>query len=906
MGQPRTRSKLTLDQTELKKLESLFDNKQYEKLDKRLRIHLKNHPGAFFLYNILGLSLSAQNKFQKAIENYQKVIEFQPDHANAYYNAAMAHLNLGNFYEAVTNFKNALQYDPEIKGVYKHLGIACNNIERYADAIDYYMKALTQTPDDHEIFRNLGIANDNLSNYSEAQDYYEKALRLAPDDIESYNKYGLSYLKEGDHEGSIKVFLRGLERFPDNFSLLVNAGSAYNNINNFDKAIEYLQKAARLDATNPKVFSSLALAMLNREDYEEAISYFDHAIELSPDDPMLPYYKGSAYTSMGRDEAALPYYLKAVDLDPQFTQALFFAGITYMQTGHPDKSIAFYEKAIEFKPDFVNAYINLGTAHRLMGDNYMASQIYQKAIELDEHSTLALRYFSETVRTQHKIKLSPLLRKHVMLCLTSPEVSSTSINPVANMILLKDLGEFIENKNIDLDTLISLGELTKNLLPAYMKFTICSEYKLESFMTGIRHRLLKEFLTDPSLFQKHESLVTLIEAIAYQSFANEFIWYTSDEEIEMISTLLNTVRENIKTGQLQNPLSIFMLASYIPLSSEPELLNWGLEAYDNAPLVLKDLLKKQIVEPAREKELGKSIEALTEINDEISTAVRQQYEENPYPRWDSLTAYISNPYLSRIKGEIDPCNLELAPTSDTPEILIAGCGTGKHPISCALQDTSSNILAIDLSRASLSYAQRKADELYVPNIKFGQADILKLAELNKQFDIIECCGVLHHMQNPEAGLSVLYSILKPGGYIKIALYSELAREAVVKIKENTAGKAIDTSRAGIQKFRQKMIQSSPDVHNRLCIYNDYFTTSTYRDLILHVQEHRFTIPGLIELLDKYKLEFLGFTFSDPRIKLSYKQMFPDDTNCLKLINWDEFEKLNPQTFAGMYTFWCRK
>ena len=63
-----------------------------------------------------------------------------------------------------------------------------------------------------------------------------------------------------------------------------------------------------------------------------------------------------------------------------------------------------------------------------------------------------------------------------------------------------------------------------------------------------------------------------------------------------------------------------------------------------------------------------------------------------------------------------------------------------------------------------------------------QADILNLGQLNKQFDIVESVGVLHHMGNPMEGWKVLTDCLKPGGLMKIGLYSELARKNNVKIR----------------------------------------------------------------------------------------------------------------------------
>ena len=71
--------------------------------------------------------------------------------------------------------------------------------------------------------------------------------------------------------------------------------------------------------------------------------------------------------------------------------------------------------------------------------------------------------------------------------------------------------------------------------------------------------------------------------------------------------------------------------------------------------------------------------------------------------------------------------------------------------------------AVDLSLASLAYAQRKSNELSFTNIDYLQADILHLHQMGKEFDIIESAGVLHHMDEPMAGWRVLVDLLKPGG-----------------------------------------------------------------------------------------------------------------------------------------------
>ena len=60
------------------------------------------------------------------------------------------------------------------------------------------------------------------------------------------------------------------------------------------------------------------------------------------------------------------------------------------------------------------------------------------------------------------------------------------------------------------------------------------------------------------------------------------------------------------------------------------------------------------------------------------------------------------------------------------QILIAGCGTGKHTLSTATKFTSAQVLGIDFSILSFTYASRKSNDLGVTNVNYAQADILKM------------------------------------------------------------------------------------------------------------------------------------------------------------------------------------
>ena len=261
-----------------------------------------------------------------------------------------------------------------------------------------------------------------------------------------------------------------------------------------------------------------------------------------------------------------------------------------------------------------------------------------------------------------------------------------------------------------------------------------------------------------------------------------------------------------------------------------------------------------------------------------------------------------------ISDVVDEIKLKLHDNKITeiakPEILIAGCGTGQHSIRTAKRFKFSKVLAVDLSLSSLAYAKRKSEELKIGNIEYSQADILELGQIDKKFDIVESAGVLHHMNNPMAGWKVLTDCLKPGGLMKIGLYSEIARRDIVKIREEISQAGIGSSKIEIKSFRDMIARSDKDHHQQVLAFHDFYSVSELKDLLFHVQEHRFTIPLIQDHLDKLGLKFCGF--ESQNIVSHFQKTRKNKGDAYDLDKWQAYEEANPRTFAGMYQFWCQK
>lgn len=217
------------------------------------------------------------------------------------------------------------------------------------------------------------------------------------------------------------------------------------------------------------------------------------------------------------------------------------------------------------------------------------------------------------------------------------------------------------------------------------------------------------------------------------------------------------------------------------------------------------------------------------------------------------------------------------------------------------------ITAVDLSKASVAYATRKTRELGLEkSVRYFVGDLLELGQFGKKFDQIYCTGVLHHMADPMAGWRVLTDVLRPGGVMRIALYSEIARESIVVARDYIAEHHIEPTPDNIRDFRQ-YVSALPDDAPMKDVMNfgDFYGMSVCRDLLFHFQEHRFTFPQIKACLEELGLVFEGVISDDGKAE-RFKEFFGDQADPLSFEQWDEFERAQPKTFRSMYIFTCRK
>ena len=414
-------------------------------------------------------------------------------------------------------------------------------------------------------------------------------------------------------------------------------------------------------------------------------------------------------------------------------------------------------------------------------------------------------------------------------------------------------------------------------------------------------RLRKAFLLHDNLETSNNNYLALQCSLALHCFTNEYIYGEDKEETQKLKQLEKFISDAVSEGRAIPWRHIACIASYTPLNQ----FNWSRNL--TVPIHMTNLFLRQVHHIDYETSLRSSIPNIDLITEDTSVAVKDQYEDHPYPRWVNIGILQKSMTISEITNlagirilsdGLDPSN--------QPEILIAGCGTGQHSIEAAVRYANSNITAIDLSLSSLSFALRQTRELNIENINYLHGDILDLNSWEKRFDVIETTGVLHHMSDPMLGWRILKRCLKPKGLMRVGLYSTLARADLSEVKEKMGELERPITNQKIYDYRNKILDNAGVEFEKLARYPDFFSTSELRDLLFHIREHTFTLIEIKNMLNELDFIFCGFETVDEKTKEAVSAGGGGSENLFSLDAWHNFEQLNPHYFSGMYTFWVQR
>ena len=801
----------------------------------------------------------------------------------------------GQLEQAAALYRKVLTVDPGCADALHLLGMVALQQDQAQTAAELIAAAIARNGHEAAYHFHLALAHQTLNDMQGAVAGYRRALALKPDDPDIYNNMGNALAAQGKPDEAVTAFGRTLALAPGSVVAHNNLGNVQRSLGLWDEAEASFRKAIALQPDFAGAWVNLGNLHRDKGDLPAAEGGYRRALALAPRETAAHCGLGLTLWQLGRHHEALASYHAALAVDPDHPETLVNLGIARGEDGALAEAEALYARASAVRPQDPDILNHLASVRLAQGNGAGALEAIRHSLAARE-TPRARKLFVEAAR-RFDCGNDEIARLMVR-ALTEPWDRPGALSSAAARLIRSHpvIGPLVMRADAAWPTRPSLGQLLGGsafapladdaLLIALLTSAPNTDIPLERFLTMLRSAMMREL--GPEAGAQAQAFAA---ALAQQCFINDYVFATDKDE-------LAAARIMAEKTDTATPMQLLLLAAYVPLYS---LANAERLLERSWPAPVEAVLTQQLREPLQEQRLRAEIPRLTGIQDPVSQLVQNQYEENPYPRWVRPAPATPDTIGNFLGSKFPFAGFERPAERELQDILIAGCGTGQRSIAIAQKFGARPMLAVDLSLASLGYARRKSEELGL-TIAYAQADILELQSVGRQFDLIESLGVLHHLADPFAGWNALLSLLRPGGFMLLGLYSETARRPILAAQARIPGRAAED----IRGFRQQLIQSS-DPHSYASILKseDFFSLSACRDLLFHVQEQPMRLDQIARFIQNHNLSLLGFELDDA-VLAAYRKRFAQDRAATDLACWEAFEADHPGLFGGMYIFWVQK
>ncbi|HXR88499.1 MAG TPA: tetratricopeptide repeat protein, partial [Stellaceae bacterium] len=450
----------------------------------------------------------------------------------------------------------------------------------------------------------------------------------------------------------------------------------------------YRQILAR-DPRHADSLHLLGVLAYQRGQHRDAIDLIGQAIAINGAVPFFHNNRGLAHVALGRIEEAAVHYERALALKADYVEALSNLGNLRLMQGRRDEAIGLHKRALAHNPDYAEGQMNLGNALREQGKPGEAVSRYERAIALRPDYPEALSNLGNAL---HDLgKFSEARASYERALALRPDFAEASGN-LGNV--LHEIG--------DLDAAVTQFERALALRPDHAEAE-----------NGLGSVLDKKGEYD-------KAIACFKRALALQP-----------DDVEILNNLGAALQNS---GRFDDAIARYEQALTLRPDYTEARKNLGGALHARAGERSGALLRERLKQAAHR-------------------GVRGQYESLPFPARDPegerYVRYVTPPDILAKVNQY--CFGGTRDFQRGLHVLVAGCGTGDSVIWLGeqLRDTPSEIVALDLSSASIEIAAARAAMRTLTNIRFVNASLLEAPQLGLgSFDYISCLGVLHHLPDP--------------------------------------------------------------------------------------------------------------------------------------------------------------
>ncbi|CAD8183401.1 unnamed protein product [Paramecium octaurelia] len=200
-----------------------------------------------------GNYLLKKGKYDQAINLFNRVLEIDPEFADAYYSKAIVAFEQNKIEDALNLLKATLEKQPDHVYALNEAGCLMIKQRKFPEALDYLEKAYAKQQNFSEVNYSLAYALSKLNRKEESLKYYDLAIQEDSQQKHFYINKATTLIELNKHEEALKCVSEALKLDSNYLDALITQGNIYKVTQQFDKMYGTCSAMLKIDNNNKLV-----------------------------------------------------------------------------------------------------------------------------------------------------------------------------------------------------------------------------------------------------------------------------------------------------------------------------------------------------------------------------------------------------------------------------------------------------------------------------------------------------------------------------------------------------------------------------------------------------------------------------------------------------------------------------
>lgn len=230
----------------------------------------------------VAIQLHQGGRIRQSGEIYRRILNAQPQNADALHLLGVMEYQLANFPQAVNLIRKAIEISPKIGMFHSNLGKVLFAQGEHDEAVEQYREALSLQPDYLEAQYNYAEVLCATNRLDEAASRIERLLDYKPDFFDVYVILTEILSRKGETEKALVRCQSALAANPGHEALICCVGTALSKLGRIEEGIAHYQRVLEAKPDFAEAHSNLGNAFIAQGNVSMAIAHYEQALSLKP------------------------------------------------------------------------------------------------------------------------------------------------------------------------------------------------------------------------------------------------------------------------------------------------------------------------------------------------------------------------------------------------------------------------------------------------------------------------------------------------------------------------------------------------------------------------------------------------------------------------------------------------